>query len=90
MHVDDFIDDYGTDSNANWFLMLRRLPAVLMVKFDKQIERYKLRCTFESERWFIIGASRLGDVWLSKDGDFPYEKRVDIKYCSKFTLITEE
>jgi hypothetical protein len=86
MHVDAFIDDYGTDSQASWFLMLHRLPAAMKMKFEKQIKKYKLRCKFEGEKWHIIGASRMGDVWLSKSGEFPYEKRIDIADCSEFSL----
>ncbi len=86
MHVDDFIEDYSTDEGASWFLMLRRMPAILQIKFKDYMKDLQLICKFEEEDWYIIGASRLGDVWLSKSGNFPYEKRVDISECSKFIL----
>lgn len=86
MHVDDFVESIKTDSQASWFLMLHRLPAVMKLKFELQIKKYSLQCIFKNETWYIIGASRLGDVWLSKNNDFPYEKRIDIKDCSNFIL----
>lgn len=89
MHVDEFIDAYDTDSGASWFLMLHRLPAVMKLKFEDKIKKYRLRCKYEGEKWYIIGASRFGDVWLSRSGGFPYEKRIDIADCTEFYLWTD-
>ena len=89
MHVDEFIDDPNTDNAASWFLMLHRLPAILKCKFESYLKKYSLRCKYEGGKWHIIGASRLGDVWLSKSGEFPYDKRVDIADCADFFLWEE-
>lgn len=85
-HVDDFIDDPETDVYASWFLTLHRLPAILKFKFADQIKQYKLFCDYEGERWRVTGASRLGDVWLTKNFDQSggYQERVSIDRCSNW------
>lgn len=44
---------------------------------------------YDGENWYIIGSSRLGDVWLSRSGESLYEKRVDIADCTEFYLWTD-
>lgn len=86
-HVDDFIDDYQTDVYASWFFNLKRLPAMPQFKFVEQINKYKLFCSFDGERYRVTGCSRLGDVWLTKDfsQDTGYQKRVMIDQCAEFS-----
>lgn len=84
MHVDDFIDDYTGDPYARWLFMHFRLPAVLKLAFDPFMKDHKLFCTYKGERHRVTGASRLGDVWITKDfkKDTGYDARVDLDECS--------
>jgi hypothetical protein len=86
-HVDEFIDDYRTDVYASWFLSLHRLPAALQFKFEEQIKAYKLFCDCDGQRWRVTGASRMGDVWLTKnfDQNSGYQQRVLIDSCSNWS-----
>lgn len=86
-HVDDFIDDPETNVYASWFLNLKRLPAILQFKFVDQIKQYQLYCDYNGERWRVTGASRLGDVWLTKNFDQSsgYQERVSIDQCSNWS-----
>ena len=86
MHVDDFVSNRITDPDASFFLLLHRLPATMQLKFKKYLKKYQLTCTYEGNLWYIIGASRMGDVWLSKTSELPYQERVDIEKCSNFSL----
>jgi hypothetical protein len=84
MHVDEFIDRRKTDSYASWFFSLHRLPATLQFKFAEFIEQYQLYCTYEGLRHRVTGASRMGDVWITRDfkQSEGYQKRVNIDDCS--------
>jgi hypothetical protein len=90
IHVDDFIDSpLSSDEGevyARWFFMLHRLPAILQLQFDKYIKPFKLFCTFDKRRYRVTGASRLGDVWLTKNftRDNGYELRVNVTECSQW------
>lgn len=90
VHVDDFIDDYKGDKYARWILMHFRCSAVCQRDFAEFIKGRLLFCDYEGRRHRCIGASRMGDVWLtsnlSTSGDgFPYEHRVDVKACSNWS-----
>ena len=84
MHVDQFVDRHDTDLYASWMLFYFRLPAVLNIKFRSFFEGKKLFCTWRGERWRVTGASRLGDVWLTRNfkKDQGYDERVEIDECS--------
>src|SRR5690606_35641309 len=46
----------------------------------------KLFCTFEGRRWRVVGASRMGDVWLTEDFDSEqYTRRVNLDDCSEWS-----
>lgn len=92
MHVDDFIEqNCGQDQYARWFLLLHRLPPSLFYDFEKWISQYKLFCTFENKRWRVIGASCMGDVWLTKNfnRESGYDKRVDPELCTDWSPTIE-
>lgn len=89
-HVDDFVsfppnDDAGR--YAAWCLMLFRLPAVMRIAFHEWISEYNLFCTYNSVRYRVTGASRLGDVWLAEDftREDGYDHRVDLDLCSDWS-----
>lgn len=88
-HVDDFIDDHKGHSYARWMLLHFRLSAVCQIDFAPFIYGRFLFCDYQGARHRVIGASRMGDVWLTskletdRDG-FPYEHRVAVDECSKW------
>jgi hypothetical protein len=88
MHIDDFIDDLHSDPYAAWVFSHLRLPALQRIRFGKFMTEHKLFCSYGlgdgSRRYRVIGASRLGDVWLTSDftRDTGYELRVDVEHCS--------
>ena len=89
MHVDDFIDHFKSDPYACFVLRLMRLPAGLACRVTEWTEQYKLYCDFEGKRWRCVGASRMGDVWLTANLDpagdgFPYQERPDVADCSNW------
>lgn len=87
MHVDDFINRFGSDAYAAWVLHHFRLPAILKAKFHPLVGAHKLFATYEGKRYRVIGASRMGDVWLTKDftRENGYDKRVDVAACSAWS-----
>lgn len=70
-HVDRFIDSPSRREDgqlyARWVLSLYRLPAILLTDFEPWISQNQLYCTYEGERYKVTGASRLGDIWITKD-----------------------
>lgn len=76
--VDDFIDYAGGQHTyARWVLNHFRWSAVLQFDFAEFMAPHKLFCDFEGERYRVTGASRLGDIWLTKkfDQSTGYQKR---------------
>ena len=91
-HVDQFIDKLTTDPQeiyAAWVLCYFRLPAILKDKFREFMKDKRLFCTFEGKRWRVVGASRLGDVWLKGDGpeNAFYDRRVCVDHCSEWADV---
>ena len=90
-HVDSYIWDTLTDGDVNedyakWMLMHFRLPALQKSMFKKFLKDQKLFCDYEGKTYAVIGASRLGDIWLTSnlEGEFPYELRVCVFDCKNF------
>lgn len=90
-HVDEFIDCGSmkrpvpeNEDYARWVLNHFRLSALCRSAFDKFMVDHKLFCNFEGEKYRVTGASRMGDVWLTKNfnQDTGYQKRVAIDHCS--------
>jgi hypothetical protein len=85
MHIDDWLDTQPKDDGEAWakeFLERCRRPAE---DVDYAwIEANALFCAYRGERWRVLGASRLGDVWLTKDFKRVngYDVRVDVDECS--------
>jgi len=94
-HVDDFIDDYTQDKYARFVLNFFRMSTVLQMDFEQWTKGYWLYCTWRGGRYRVVGASRLGDVWLKHPGswsatDAPqmagfYDHRVDVAECSAWS-----
>lgn len=94
MHIDQFIefgssfteDSPENEKYARWVIHHFRLSAIMKWAFDEFMNEHKLFCTFENEKYRVTGASRLGDVWLTKDfkQKTGYQKRVMIGDCSEW------
>ena len=86
-HIDDFIEDLHSDAYAAWVFNHFRLPAILKSRFWPFMREHRLFCSHGGERYRVTGASRMGDVWLTKDfnQDTGYEKRVDVNDCSNWS-----
>jgi len=89
-HVDEWIDapHFYNDGEAyaKLVLMLFRLPAWQKIAFSKWTRQFKLFCMYKGEEYRVTGASRMGDIWLTKDfnQDIGYELRVDLTECSEW------
>lgn len=88
-HVDTFIR-YGTgakdepnEAYARWMLNHFRQPASVLFATEQFMKPHRLFCTHLTQRYRVTGASRMGDVWLTKnfDQDSGYQKRVLISSC---------
>lgn len=95
-HVDDWVDRFdmgGTHKQslgqkyARFCLFLYRLAAVFQMDWSEWIKKHKLFCTYEGKRFRMTGASRMGDVWLTKDfnREVGYEHRVNVDDCSDWS-----
>lgn len=87
MHVDDFIDDPYGNKYARWVLMHFRLRASLSCSFSQFMKDKNIFCKYEDRVYKVIGASRMGDIWLCKDFEAVngYDLRVDIDNCSDWS-----
>lgn len=77
----------GAVNYARWWFHNWLLPAHVQNKFQKYMALFKLFCTYKGVRYRCIGASRLGDVWLTtqfsaRNG---YEKRVGPDHCKDWS-----
>jgi len=98
MSADDWTERYSLgDVNqgnrlgllyAKFFVFLRRLPASLTTSWSKFFP-YRVYCTYKGERYRVTGASRLGDIWLSKDFGSQYTDRVYVDECSNFSAAVQ-
>lgn len=84
-HIDDWIEQPPTSEGE-------RLAKDWLDEFRKPahaadhvwLESVTLTCLYEGERYRCVGASRMGDVWLSPNLKSPigYEVRADVGDCS--------
>lgn len=94
-HVEDFITDQTrTDPNevyARWLFTYFRLPAYMLSMLWPMMRDHKLFCTYDGKRYRVTGASRLGDVWITKnfDKDVGYDMRVLVDECSEWGPFEE-
>ena len=101
VHVDDFInspyslkggdvDDLSERYAKYWLDHARRSAAFHSVARPFFVQ--KLFCTFRGERHRVTGASRMGDIWLTKDFDQSrgYQKRVNLAECSLWWWTEKE
>jgi hypothetical protein len=85
LHVDDWLDMPPADEAERWakeFLEYCRRPAI--DQSDAWRREHRLFCSYGGKRYRCTGASRLGDVYLTRKFDriFGYELRVWVEECS--------
>lgn len=93
LHVDDWLDrpSYKPGSEgeiyAKFMLDYARLPAWKQMMYAKFMEGRKLFCMHNSKKYRCTGASRMGDVWLTRDFEQKdgYELRVEVSTCSDWS-----
>lgn len=84
LHVDEFLETTYELVNRDdliyphYLLGIMRLGHYQMSLYRKVIGDKQLFVTFEGKRWQVVGASRLGDIWLTKSTklDAQYTRRV--------------
>jgi len=89
-HIDDWLDDPAINEPiAKTFLEHCRRPAI--EKDYKWLADNPLFCTYHSERFRCIGASRMGDVWLARDFTVThgYDLRIDVAECSNWSTTAD-
>ena len=88
MHIDDWLDkpcfQDSPEAYAKFVLFYFRYPAWAKIAFKPWMQQYKLFCTYvDSNRYRVVGASRMGDLLLSKDKnqEESYTLRVNVEHC---------
>ena len=57
------------------FLLIKRMPASMMGMVTI-LKNRNIICEFEGQEWYVSGASRMGDIYLSKGPNkMNYDKR---------------
>lgn len=89
VHVDDWMNEPSDSEDLqkvkDWFKEFRK-PAI--ESSHKITEASRVLCTYEGKQWHCIGASRMGDVWLTQnmDSKYGYEVRVNVNECSDWSI----
>jgi hypothetical protein len=87
-HIDDWLDEPAENEGEvlakEWLEHFRR-PAIYQDR--KWLGERPLFCTYKGKRYRCIGASRLGDVWLTAnfEKENGYDLRIDVADCSDWT-----
>lgn len=92
LHVDDWLDSptrLGDDTGelyAKFVLDWCRMPAWKKQAYARWMGQHKLFCTHNGERYRCTGASRMGDVWLTKNFEQAegYQLRVCVAECTEW------
>ena len=94
MHIYGWLDKfpYGSfteeEAKVYEFLDFRTRPACYQYENKDKLKGLQVFCVFNDVKNRIVGASRLGDVWLTENLESEkYDKRVDIEQCSDFSYI---
>lgn len=86
-HIDDWLDTDSENENEefakNFFEHCRR-PAI--EKDHEWIHTHVLLCDYQGKTFRAIGASHMGDIWLTKSliSSAGYELRVDVADCTNW------
>ena len=89
IHIDDWLDESAKDESERlakeWLEHFRRPAAD---KDYKWLGARVLSCEYRGARYRCIGASRMGDVWLTKDFEREngYDLRIDVAECGAWEM----
>lgn len=91
LHVDDWVRmpaKNPTEWAVKAWLAIYRLRLDVRSYFDGITRMARITTTYEGKRWRLMGASRMGDVWLAED---PlqvngYDRRVDVAKCTDWEV----
>lgn len=86
MHIDDFLNDVYSCMGrrdlayAHFLFSHWRKPAIEKSNHEPFMAQFKLFVDWQGKTYRVIGASRLGDIWLTSDfnRDHGYEHRIDL------------
>lgn len=88
-HIDDWLDEPTTDPTLTlvkeWLEHFRR-PAI--EKDHQWLNARVITCVYDGKHMRCIGASRLGDVWLTYDLSRinGYDKRISVEDCTEWQV----
>jgi len=87
-HIYDWIvfpDKTPDETYAREWFYKFTVPAVQ--KDYEWLTTNKLFCTYDNKRYRVVGASRMGDVWLSTHfyREHGYERRIEVDGCSAWS-----
>ena len=90
MHIYDWLEEASNskeEKKVREFLNFKTLPVRDQYHNKDKLPKFDCFCTYKDEKLKIMGASRMGDVWLSKNFDLTvgYDYRVDIDDCEDFS-----
>lgn len=90
IHIYDWLETKKEDESEEKLrelLDFQTRPAFWQYENKEKKPEHKCFCEYNGKKYRIIGASRLGDIWLTKhfDKDKGYDKRVMINECSNFS-----
>jgi hypothetical protein len=90
VHIDEWLDTARMPSDpanyAAFVLEFARMPAWKQFAYAPFMKQHKLFCTYRGERWRCNGASRMGDVWVTRNPhkEHGYDLRVAVNECSNW------
>lgn len=93
MHIYDWLNNFKekecTDIhiiNMYKFLDFKTREAFWQFENKDKMPKVAIFCTYKDKRYKIVGASRMGDIWLNEDPNAlsGYDLRVDLENCSNF------
>ena len=93
MHIYDWLENFKKDEckdihllNLYKFLDFRTREAFWQYENIDKKPNVIVFCTYKDKRYKIVGASRLGDIWLNTDpgAENGYDVRVYIDDCTNF------
>ncbi|QVD49285.1 hypothetical protein LUCX_215 [Xanthomonas phage vB_XciM_LucasX] len=85
LHIDEFLDaTYEIASRPeleypHFLFSFWRQPAAVKILHEPFMSQFKLFVDYDGKTWRVVGASRLGDVWLTQDFESThYQRRVGL------------
>jgi len=93
LHVYDWLDQPASNpAEADAKEWLNNFVKPSYVKYnegiDKWLDRFKLTVMYQGTRYICSGASRMGDVWLKREGSQNfYDLRVEVEELTDWRRV---